>query len=236
MLKILNLVIYSYNEIYEQMYKLTSSYYSEFSNVDTIYICYKNNKNNKNTEENKNILELDGEESIVPGVLDKTVKALLYFSYDIKEKYDYVIRSNISTVIEFKKLNKLLLNERIDYGGGLINTLNWLDPPSGIINKKYFGTKFVSGTCIIMSKNTVLSILSKQDLINYTIIDDVSIGILIKNYFPDISIKDLKNFVFVNNINNAILKVYKNYIFYRHKTKNRKNDIINMTHIINLIS
>ena len=37
--KILNLVIYSDNEIYNEMYNLTSLYYSNFSNIDTYYIC-----------------------------------------------------------------------------------------------------------------------------------------------------------------------------------------------------
>jgi len=240
--KILNMVIYSHDEIYQEMYNLSLSYYSKFSNIDTYYISYKSYKNYKNKEENeeneeneeKNVKYFEGEESIVPGVLDKTIKALLHFSSDIKDKYDYVIRTNISTLIDYKKLNILLSEEQIDYGGGLVNTLNWLDPPSGINSRKYFGTKFVSGTCIIMSKDVVLSLLSKRNFLNYTIIDDVSIGILFRYYFPKLRIKDIKKFIFVDNL--TYLQDLKSYIFYRHKTKNRKDDIINMSRIINLIS
>lgn len=234
--KILNLVIYSDNENYKEMYKLTSSYYSKFLNIDTYYISYrkKDKEENKDEKDQKENIYFEGEESIVPGVLDKTVKALLHFSSDIKDKYDYVIRSNISTLIDYKKLNILLTKEQIDYGGGLIHTLNWLDPPSGIKDNKYFGTKFVSGTCIIMSKNTVLSLLSKINLLNYTIVDDVSLGILFRFNFPNLKIKDIKNFIFVDNL--TYKKDIKNYIFYRHKTNNRKNDVINMSRIINLLS
>ena len=242
--KILNLVIYSDNEIYNEMYNLTSLYYSNFSNIDTYYISYKEEIREEikeireeikeiKEEKEKNILYFEGKESIVPGVLDKTVKALLHFSCDIKDKYDYVIRSNISTLIDYKKLNMLLIKEQINYGGGLVNTLNWVDPPSGIKNNKYFGTKFVSGTCIIMSKNVVLSLLSKINFLNYTIIDDVSIGILFRYYFPSLKIKDIKKFIFVDNL--TYKKDLKNYIFYRHKTKNRKDDIDNMNNIIKLL-
>lgn len=106
------------------------------------------------------------------------------------------------------------------------------DPHSGIINNRYSNTYFASGTNIILSKKLFNQILLKKNYIDYNIIDDVSIGVFIKQFFPNIKLYEFKNkFIFVddNNINN----INKEIIFYRNRNNTRDIDVKNISHIVN---
>jgi len=115
-MKILHLVLYSDNtDYYKKMYKLTSEYYKIFSDrIDTYYYKFDNSI----TEEFllvDNILNIKGSESYIPGILNKTIKAFKYFAPKIDE-YDYILRSNISSVINFTKLFEFLETNEINIG------------------------------------------------------------------------------------------------------------------------
>ena len=70
---------------------ITRKYYSKFSNVKTIY--YKFNEDLINEYDLKDdILIIQGKESFIPGILDKTIKAFQYIVDNYT--FDYVIRSN----------------------------------------------------------------------------------------------------------------------------------------------
>jgi len=69
----------------------------------------------------------------MPGLLDKTIRAM---EICLKLfKFDYLIRSNISTVIDIEKFNKEILayNSDFKYGGKVLE-LYWLHPEAGIID------------------------------------------------------------------------------------------------------
>ena len=226
---ILHLVLYSDNLEYNNMYLLTRDYYKKFNNVITIYYAFSPNYNVITLVDD--ILYIPGTETYLPGILDKTIKAFIYI--DSNYKYDYIVRSNISTIINFNLLFNKLNKINIAYGGGIINQLEWLDAAGGINDKKYFGTKYASGTAIIFSNKMMKQFLLKKDKINYNIIDDVSIGILIKEQFPDIIPIRLDNFLFVNEDIQDINLYLNNTIFYRNRCSDRKKDIDHMKLIIN---
>lgn len=73
-IKILHLVLYSDDIYYNQMYDITSKYYSKFKNVKTVYYKFSNQ-----TLLNNDILTIEGTETYLPGILDKTIKAFNYF-------------------------------------------------------------------------------------------------------------------------------------------------------------
>ena len=109
------------------------------------------------------------------------------------------------------------------------------DPHSGIIDNRYSNTYYASGTNIILSKKLFNQILLKKNYINYNIIDDISIGVFIKLFFPNIKLHEFENkFIFVddNNINN---NNNKEIIFYRNRNNTRDIDVKNMSHIVNEI-
>ena len=68
--------------------------------------------------------------------------------------------------------------------------------------------------------------------INYRLIDDLAIGLLISNEFPDVKLHDMiDTFIFVDSTNLDTID-YTKYIYYRNRSEVRYNDVINMEHII----
>jgi hypothetical protein len=237
-ISIINLVLYSNNEEYDEMYKLTKNYYKKFNNVTTIY--YKFNDNN--TEEYElvdDILNIKGTETYVPGILDKTIKAFQYVNNNYK--FDYIIRSNISTIINFDLLCQQLETNPIEYGGKKL-VLWIINIPDGIIDTTYFGTEYAAGTSIILSKNTVNEIINNKDKLLYNIIDDVSLKLLIDkelNHIKQNYISESQYF-FVPNLNSNSAEIIeliknKNYIFYRNRQHDRKIDLSQMRIIIDYL-
>lgn len=230
-IRILNLVLYSDDKDYNDMYEITREYYKKFKNVRTIYYKFSG-LTDGSTYLKDDILYITGTETYVPGILDKTIKAFTYFQ-NKNDNYDYVIRTNISTIVNFDLLLKELKNNSISYGGGLINNFNWeYYYTNKILDASYQGTVYASGTAIIMSWDFFIKFLSKKEYIDYRIIDDVAIGILIKQHFPNIIPFDIGHFVFVDNYDENIIKSQlNNTIFYRNRTENRSNDVITMKKI-----
>jgi len=194
-LRILHLVLYSTDQEgpYDQMYEITRQYYAQFPNVKTVYYHFDPTVDGDQLE--NDILRIRGEETYVPGILQKTVRAFEYFQNDF-EQYDYVVRSNISTIINFHRLTvsieKYSMDSSIDYGSGTnIYDLQWLDSTAGIHDKTHFGTRFAGGTNIILSISSVQSIVRNQDKIDYSVVDDVSIGLFMKNHMPEVEPKNV---------------------------------------------
>lgn len=229
--KILHLVLFSHDDgPYDMMYKLTSKFYKSFSNVTTYYYCFDPNINEK-YKIKADILYIKGDEGYIPNILDKTIKAFEFFNdFD----YDYIVRSNISTIINFNLLSDKLLKDKPDYGGG-VTEIETLNSEAGIIDTNLIGLNYVSGTNIILSNKTVNRILENtcqctQNNINYDLIDDVAIGLLIRDYMPDIEL------TIYNDYYTLEYETMKDYIFYRNRTEDRYKDVENMKIIINNIS
>ena len=228
---ILNLVLYSDTDYYRGMYENTRKYYNNHKNVDTIYYMYSGVHDNENVEEytydkDNNMLYINGIESYIPGILQKTVKAFRFVSL-LDKKYDYIIRTNISTLIDFRKLSKELGKNPIDYGAGRCITITngWRDYKSGIENDRYEGLIFPSGTCIIFSRKLFDKMMYKIHLIDYSVIDDVSIGHFMTKYFPGYKLNNYTSFFYDGT--NKNLSISKNnvdrYIFFRNKNTNNRH-------------
>ena len=249
-MRFINLVLFSDSigdDCYEEMKILTSQYYRKFAdNVKTYYVKYDSNVENVKIEDD--FLIFKGNETLIPGLTTKTLESFEYIiKNNILEGYDYVIRTNISTIINFDNLKKELEATPVEYyGGGNIMELNWLG--GGVNDPSYFGTKFVQGTSIILSKKAVEFMYEHKDKFQTNIIDDVSMAIFVKDHmpfsYPPISI-DKNSFIhvprFIVNGKIEIQKVRdmvreKPYVFYRNncifQNPNRKIDLIHMRIII----
>lgn len=239
-LKFLHLVLFSHSNIYDSMYEITSVYYNKFQNVKTIYYAYSNEITEEFVLKN-NILYIKGIETYVPGILDKTIKCFKYFEEDVKDKkYDYIVRSNISTIIRFDNLESTLYSSPVHYGGGLIHNIDFLDYNCGIVDNTYFGTFYCSGTNIILSPSTFLKMMLNIHHINMNIIDDISIGILI-NQCLNITPTLLNKFMFVPHMNENMDDLYnylnnnQHIIFYRNENGNRIIDVNQMKYIVSFL-
>lgn len=243
-MKILNLVLYSdTQDLYEHMKSILDVFYKSYhQNVHTIFYKYSPYIAEEYILDD-NILHVKGDESFVPGILQKTLKV---FDYIVKSNYynqfDYIIRSNISTVIDFDLLIRELQKNPVKiYAGGLIHNLQWANPCCGIRDSTHFGTSFANGTSIMFSKEGSKCLVDNQHLIDKSIIDDVAIGIFMKKHVPEsyppkaIGNNAFKtmNTTYLNNedipeLKNMILS--NNNIFYRNRwgDRARKIDIYHM--------
>lgn len=240
------LVLYIYNETenYKKMLDIQQNYIKDIDinnlNIEYFFITYRDN-NIDEVEIEENIIYIKSDNDInyenILGITNKTIKSLNYLINKQKKVYDYVIRSNISTIINYNNLLSFLNtipNNNIYTGGRLLN-LQWLDLISGInkINvKKYklFGLKYIQGISIILSFDVITKILENSNKLKYFIVDDVSIGLFIRYNIP-IVYKNIKKYC------NALVSYNYNEksVFIRLKTLDRMNDVKNMLDITNKI-
>ena len=234
-MKILNLVLYSDNdEIYVQMYEALSRYYKGFSDVSTYFYKYDENISG-NIEITGDIINIKGRESYMPGILNKTIDAFMLFKNNGEyEKYDYIIRSNISSIVNFSLLSEQLELNPVEYYGST---------NIGNITLDNTNIPFASGTNIIMSKKGYMTLVNNINLLNRAYIDDISIAV----FFHRLNIKITNvgkagesGFVFVPMINNNLeyeKLVSSKYSVYRNKSENnRQYDVINMKNIIKYLT
>ena len=174
-----------------------------------------------------------GKDSYYPGCMDKTIKGLEYEIDNIlKGKYDYIIRTNISSIININLLiDRLnLLPIKYDYMG----SIEYLYKYSNIITDNELENKnYASGTMIIMSpKFAKLLIDNKQFFSDNIYYDDFIIGVFANKY--ELTYNISMNFTeFKHIINNNCFD--PNIILYRNKSNDNNNrmiDVKNMSIII----
>lgn len=178
LMKILVLRVYNPSEEYDRMKDVHMKY------DDSIFITLNPNLENEwNYDSEKRLLEMKGEESFNPGLRVKTFKALeiCLSLFD----FDYLVRSNMSTVIDLKLLEEKLgyLKGKSVYGGHAWN-LQYEDLYSGITKEmlaKYNNLPYISGTSIILSKDNCSFIVENHSKLTDNIVDDVAIGAIMKN-------------------------------------------------------
>jgi hypothetical protein len=185
---------------------------------------------------------MKGIDSHSPQITIKTIKAFEFFKNDY-QYYDYIVRSNISTIINFDLLNEQLINNPIQYGGGRIANLHWIDLASGIKDDRYYGTRYATGTSIIFSQETMQRVLRNKHNINISIIDDLAIGLLFREHLTDIDLINLPSEAYVCTPNfdgdyDKIKEFIKpdSTIFYRNSSSgDRSIDCKQMTYIVNIL-
>jgi hypothetical protein len=129
---------------------------------------------------------------MIPGVLSKTVHALAL----LQDKYDVFFRTNLSSMIRVPTFDRFVQQkERITYSGGLawtnvlrtdlvnkggvgigksVETLSELD--------SYPGNTFFGGSGFFLGAAEAKSLVQRRQQIRYDIIDDVSLGLMFREY------------------------------------------------------
>ena len=243
MIKILHLVLYSDDEYYNQMYDILNNFYKHYENNDNgkqffvkTYFYRYNNTIINNIEIIDNIIHIKGKESGVPGVMEKTLSTFKYIQKEFQvNNYDYIVRSNISTIIDFKLLVKELEITPVEYYGGFINgklgnTYDDFLSDNSII-------PFVIGYNIILSTKGFNLLLNNINLIDKTVIDDIAIGIIFNKLNINITTLLIEKVILVPhyNINDTTKLISFKKIIYRNKNDNRYIDVMQMNAICNLL-
>lgn len=214
-MKIIILIISNQASHYNQMKEMWKKYMNKHENIKCFFIEFNIVINQQILlDETNNTIYIKGNETYIPGILDKTIKSIQYIvSQNIE--FDYILRTNLSTFIALDKLYNYLLKITLDYAGPKTKL------PIKTRFKKYLNLissdnrYYASGTCIIMSNECVKYLLEQE--INYNLIDDLSIGFTLSKKYKlyDIIRTDCV-------IDNGINLDYNNAINY-----NNENDFVN---------
>jgi hypothetical protein len=136
-------------------------------------------------------LYVRGDECLIPGILHKTVEALSFF---LRERsslmippYDYVWRTNLSSVLDFAGLERFLSSSKaLDVG------TKSLDVGTKSLYAGYIGlgslnngssTFFASGAGFLMSRDVAMYLVENKEFLRWDLIDDVAIGALLEPRF-----------------------------------------------------
>lgn len=206
MKKILVLRIYNSTPDYDAMKDL------HYKNDDSIFVTFNANIDTKwKYSESERLLEVRGSETYIPGILEKTLVALRA-SLQLFD-FDFVVRSNMSTVIDMRELSlKLEAYSRDEhlYGGHIwpmertdgnlhFTTVEWL----GV------GMPLVTGTGIILSRKTCQYIVDNRSQIDTSVVDDVSIAMMMEK---------LENKVLLSIPRSEETGLQRGVCFYRFRT------------------
>lgn len=189
-MKILILSIFNESDEYKIMKEIQKRYIHSNDLIDYYFVTCKENMNSE-LEVIDDIIYIKSCENYMT-ILEKTIIAFNYLINIQNNNYDYVVRTNVSTLINYKLLIKYLESIPRDniYIGGVLFSLDWLDYKYGITDFKInlYNLKnmlFFQGTGIIMSCDVIKFILNNISNLKYDIVDDVAIGLLLRNYLPN---------------------------------------------------
>ena len=220
---IILLVIASRSEFYDKIIlnhwiRYIKYVEENYKNVK-IYLIFGKNKFGKNTNIDKfdiireNILILDNEDTLIPGIYNKTINAFkkINLSYD----YKFVFRTNLSSFIRINLL---------------VEKINTISSIYGVIGN-HGGINFVSGAGMLLNRENIEYILSNQNKINKNLPDDVALSSIF-----NISMKKENNlrYDFLNNNLDIDIKTIEKYYHFRIKNKNRDNDLIIFDKLYNI--
>lgn len=213
--RILHLVLYSPEPIYNDMALETMNYYKHYEDiVHTVYYYCDENISETTLSKNGRILIL---KNIDKSILETTLTTLKFFN---PEDYSFLVRSTVSTVLNFDLLIPQLKNE---YSGFQIKC-----------ESKYKWIPYVHGSCIIFNNDTWKWIINNTDKIDKSLPDDVSFGTLLRIHRSEIFITELSpsNVEFFNKHINCD----KNIIYTNHiSDSNRKYDIDNVKYVCKML-
>lgn len=246
-MRLLILAIYHETEYYKEMLNVQQIYIQTikniYKNIDYFFISLNPNQEDKIIiNYDTNMIYVKGEECLL-NITYKTIEAIKFMMN--LNYYDYIIRTNISTIININNLVNFLseMPKTNVYSGGISMSLRWYDTPAGINSDTYekynlYRINYFQGTGIIFSNDVITNIINNENNIIHEIVDDVSFGLYIRDYFPEIyeTINTDKNTLARTEMNsfNAEAIFIRNRLFCADNV-NRTLDISRMSNIINYL-
>lgn len=180
-MKIVILIIAHDAKNYVELQDIWSSYMNTHPNIKSYFIKCRENVVEPYIEENT--IYTNGTESLVPGILIKTLESIKFLN-KINVEYDYIFRTNLSSV----------LNLNLFYDTIKINIAKKNIDCAGVTLGK-FPNLFISGAGMLLSKKICEHLVATNDF-NYEELDDVAIGsFLMKNKYMPVPLIRSDNFI-----------------------------------------
>ena len=178
---ILILSIYNETPFYNKMREIQRKYVHSNSNIKYYFITFRNQEQRIECEDD--MIYCRGEEGFHTIIL-KTLMVLQYLIQEKKQIFDYVIRTNVSTLIQYSVLLRQIesLPRSNIYIGGNVMELKWckLDNPD-VVKHQLYGLNFVQGSSIVWSYDVVCHFLNRIDEIPKNLSDDVAFAVFIRD-------------------------------------------------------
>jgi hypothetical protein len=218
-MKIVILILANDSGHYIECQKLWRSYMNSHANIKSYFIKL-DPQITTDILVNNNTIFIKGNESIIPGCLIKTIESIKYLLEN--EEFDFIFRTNMSSVVHLNKFYNLLNNYEKDCSGVI-----------GI----HDNIKFASGAGMLFSRNLCYHLINNKLSLNYNLIDDLSIGLFLQN--SNIQIFPLTRFEvynYENNVNQITKEMIQNYYHFRCKSDSDSNKtLLMMKKIVELI-
>ena len=186
-------------------------------------------------------ITLKDNESLIPGIFNKTIHAM---TETIQIDYDYLLRTNLSSFFDFRKLLAYLdMVSPKNYTGTFLEISNEqieMTVKGGLSIK--IPTIFLNGAAFLMSKDVVFNTVSKYsqmtpDELSYiiTLPDDVAITLLVAGFYNFQFMKILPRFAPLSKI--TLYDIPRDIFHVRLKTPHmfggsRHLDIENMKQLV----
>lgn len=184
-MKIIFLIIAHDAENYNDLQKHWEVYMNTHPNIKSYFIKLKQNIDKPYLE--NNTIYTEGMESIIPGIIKKTTQSIKYL-IDNKFEFDYIFRTNLSSVIKLDHFYNTILS---------LGTVQC----AGVINK-HENNSFLSGAGMLLN-NQICKHLITDKTLDYDTYDDVAIGkFLIKNNYIMTPLKRSDYFINNPDVNN----------------------------------
>jgi len=220
-MRLVALVLANDNAEYNEMQRLWRIYMNKHPNITSFFIKYKEDLI-EDVMINEDVIFIKGNETMIPGCLDKTIRSIEFLLKNMD--FDFILRTNMSSVFDFKKVYGLL-NENIEYSG-VINYYN---------NKQ---NKYVSGAGILLNKKTCIELIDTKMSLNYNIVDDIAIGELLtkKESIIITPLTRCEAFNYKDNLMLITQDTIKDFYHFRCKSDGKHNTTIEiMKKVIELI-
>ena len=119
-MKIIILIIASDEQpVYIQMQNIWKKYMNLNPNILSYFIKFKNMNNPIEIieiDDLNNTIWVNGNESYIPGILDKTIKVIKFLLKT--QTFDFIYRTNLSSFLNLDRLyNYIIKNNHINYAG-----------------------------------------------------------------------------------------------------------------------
>ena len=101
------LILANDTDVYLKMQEKWKTYMNKHSHIKAYFIKYKEDLK-ENIIQNEDTIYVKGNESLIPGCLDKTIKSIEYVLNNCE--FDFIFRTNMSSVVDLNKLYNLIYN------------------------------------------------------------------------------------------------------------------------------
>lgn len=215
--------------IYKNNKNIWLTYMNRFENIKCYFIEFSNDETKTYPFIENNTCYLKGKESY-SNILLKTLNSIEYF-INSDNHYDFVLRTNLSTVVNFNRLEQYLqplepVNIYSGQDGPYYNIVDW-----------HFMFKFIGGYGIIMSNDVCKLLIKNRNIAeSFKNMDDIDIGYTMHTL--NIPIKLLECCTINNPTDFEVKKNNGNHDFVIYRVKqsdDRTTEHIIMQNIVNSI-